>query len=174
MAETKKSNKGIWFVLLAVAIAIAVVFYSTRSDTEGPIVEDVPDVKVEEPIDPSEPGVDPVEDAQAIISRQTVSVLGLEIGMGSGDAENLIEARLKPETSEGNQTYDLKLTPQTQNGYTLMAVADNMLDDSVQAQEITAIFRPGQREAFILAEYTVRVKCRRGNNAGQWQTQVCP
>jgi len=99
MAEAKKSNKGIWFVLLAVAIAIAVVFYSTRSDTDEPIVEDVPDVKVEEPID---------------------------------------------------------------------------LDDSVQAQEITAIFRPGQREAFVLAEYTVRVKCRRGNNAGQWQTQVCP
>ena len=183
MSEEKKSQKGVWIGLIAVAIALAVVFYSTRQGNDDPVIEDttetiVPDTKTEEPIDPDGTpdgsDMDVLEKTQEILNRQSITIPGLELGMGSGEAENLIEARLKPETSEGNQTYDLKMTPQTENGYTLMGVADNMMDDSVQAQEITAIFRPGQREAFVLSEYTVRVKCRRGANAGQWQTQVCP
>ena len=94
--------------------------------------------------------------------------------MSSAEVENLLEERFTPETSEGNQSFDMRLTPQTENGYSLIAMADNLMDDSLKAQEITAMFRPGERDNFVLSEYNVRVQCRRGSNAGNWQTQACP
>lgn len=187
MMSEKTSNRKslVLWLIAALLLVLALVMYLGRdSDApQGPIdtpvvqpIEPVsPEVPSEpiEPIEPSEPDVDPVEKAKAIIGQQSVSMQGLEIGMESGEAINLIEALMKPETQDGNQSYSMRLTPETANGFTLLAVSDNILDDSVKAQEVTAIFTPGQRVAFVLSEYSVRVKCYRNANEEAWQTNAC-
>jgi hypothetical protein len=156
--KTSTSSKIFW-LLIAVIILGAIAFFMMR-ETE------TSDLPIETTQGPTNPGED--------LALQTASVPGLEIGMTSAEVENLLEERFAPETSEGNQSFQMRLTPQTENGYSLIAVADNILDDSLKAQEITAFFRPDERNNFVLSDYNVRVQCRRGSNIGNWQTQVCP
>lgn len=179
MTERESSNKGVWIALFAVLVALLVVGLSLSvvlksDDTE---VDDTSSESVVDPqpgdLTPPDKTAEPTE-PEGVISAQTVTVPGMELGMSSADVENLLEDRYTPETSEGNQTFNMRLTPQTETGYSLIAVVDNMMDDSVKSQEITAMFRPGERDNFVLSDYTVRVQCRRGSNAGNWQEQVCP
>lgn len=177
--KANQKSKSLWLIL-AGCIILALAFYLSRDNGTDLVPNDPagetpsePQLGDLTPPDKTADPIDPVEEATALVNKGSVTIAELAIGMGSGEAENVIERLLKPKTSEGNQTYDMRLTPQTQNGYTLIAVADNMMDDSVKAQEVTAMFRPGQRDAFILSEYTVRVQCRRGAKVGQWQTERC-
>jgi len=179
MSETKSNKKMVgWLIvigLIAFLFGVGIYIGNKKSDetpaaeTSGETVLDpqagdlTPPDKTAEPTEPED-----------VIAAQTASVPGLEIGMSSAEVENLLEERFTPETSEGNQSFNMRLTPQTANGYSLIAVVENMMDDSVKSQEITAMFRPGARDNFVLSEYNVRVQCRRGSNAGNWQTQACP
>jgi hypothetical protein len=156
--KTSTSSKIFW-LLIAVIILGAIAFFMMRETKTF-------DLPIETTQGPTNPGED--------LALQTASVPGLEIGMTSAEVENLLEERFAPETSEGNQSFQMRLTPQTENGYSLIAVADNILDDSLKAQEITAFFRPDERNNFVLSDYNMRVQCRRGSNIGNWQTQVCP
>lgn len=179
MAQKETPNKAVWIALFSVLVALIVVGLSLsvvlRSD-------DTPSVETsEETILDPQPGdltspdktAEPTE-PEEIISAQKVTIPGMKLGMSSAELENLLEDRFESDTSEGNQSFDMRLTPQTENGYSLIATADNLMDDSVKAQEITAMFRPGESDNFVLSEYNVRVQCRRGSNAGDWQEQVCP
>ncbi|GGX59190.1 hypothetical protein GCM10011309_05980 [Litorimonas cladophorae] len=50
-------------------------------------------------------------------------------------------------------------------------------DDSVKAQEVYAVFTgPGGANKFnqSLAAYGMRIKCYRGSNTTEWQTDLCP
>ena len=180
MSEEKKNKQGLmWLlifvgavVLLAAAIYIGKGVGSAINPNDEGVIEDTLDPQPGD-LSPPDKTAEPTEPDE-IISAQRVTVPGMELGMSSAEVENLLEERFTPETSEGNQSFAMRLTPQTENGYSLIAMADNLMDDSVKAQEITAMFRPGERDNFVLSEYTVRVQCRRGSNAGQWQTQVCP
>lgn len=180
MTDEEKNKQGLmWLLILVGAVfLLAAAIYigrsigsATNADVETP---------VDAPIDPRPGDLTPPDktaeptEPDEIISAQRVTVPGMELGMSSAEVENLLEERFTPETSEGNQSFDMRLTPQTENGYSLIATADNLTDDSVKAQEITAMFRPGERDNFVLSEYNVRVQCRRGSNAGNWQTQACP
>lgn len=179
MHEKKSSNNGVWIALFSVLVALVVVAISLSILLRSDDVTTV-DSPINAPIDPSPEDLSPPDktaepvEPEDIISSQRITVPGMELGMASAEVENLLEERFTPKTSEGNQSFDMRLTPQTENGYSLIAVADNLMDDSVKAQEITAMFRPGERDNFVLSDYSVRVQCRRGTNAGQWQTQACP
>lgn len=179
MSEKNSSKNGVWIALFAVFVALVVVALSLsvvlRSDNT-----DAVETPIDAPIDPRPGDLTPPDktaeptEPDEIISAQRVTIPGMELGMSAAEVENLLEERFTPETSEGNQSFDMRLTPQTENGYSLIAMADNLMDDSLKAQEITAMFRPGERDNFVLSEYNVRVQCRRGSNAGNWQTQACP
>lgn len=179
MTQKETPNKGVWIALFSVLVALIVVGLSLsvvlRSD-DTPSVE-TSDETILDPqpgdLTPPDKTAEPPE-PEEIISAQKITIPGMELGMSSAEVENLLEDRFEPETNEGNQSFDMRLTPQTANGYSLIATADNLMDDSVKAQEITAMFRPGDRDNFVLSEYNVRVQCRRGSNAGNWQEQVCP
>lgn len=54
------------------------------------------------------------------------------------------------------------------------ATQDNMGDDSVKAQQIMAVFIPVSVDAAKLEGYGARIKCWRGENKDQWQTDLCP
>jgi len=59
----------------------------------------------------------------------------------------------------------------------LLFARNNILDDAVFAEEIYAVFAgPGDAEKFNqkLAAYGLRLKCRRGENAMEWTTELCP
>ena len=160
--------------IIVVILGLIVGFYlATRGGSDDADVTPPPEAPIQTtPETPTTPDPGPTDPTE-IITAQTVTIPGVEIGMDSIEAEDAIEAFLKPKTSEGNQTYNMRLTPQTQNGYSLIAVADNMLDDSLKAQEITAIFTPGSVDGtFVLSEYTSKVKCRRGTGDA-WQTKRC-
>lgn len=179
MTQKETPSKGVWIALFSVLVALIVVGLSLsvvlRSD-------DIPSVETsDETILDPQPGdltppdktAEPTE-PEEIITAQKITIPGMELGMSSAEVENLLEDRFEPKSNEGNQSFDMRLTPQTANGYSLIATADNLMDDSVKAQEITAMFRPGDRDNFVLSEYNVRVQCRRGSNAENWQEQVCP
>ncbi len=180
MTDDDKNKQGLMWLLIFVAavvfLAAAIYIGKSIGSATNPDVE----VPVDSAVDP-QPGdlappdktAEPTEPDE-IISAQRMTVPGMVLGMSSAEVESLLEERFTPETSEGNQSFDMRLTPQTANGYSLIAMADNLMDDSVKAQEITAMFRPGDRDNFVLSEYDVRVQCRRGSNAGNWQKQACP
>lgn len=179
MTQKETPNKGVWIALFSILVALIVVGLSLsvvlRSD-DTPSVE-TSDETILDPqpgdLTPPDKTAEPTE-PEEFISAQKITIPGMELGMSSAEVENLLEDRFEPETNEGNQSFDMRLTPQTANGYSLIATADNLMDDSVKAQEITAMFRPGDRDNFVLSEYNVRVQCRRGSDAGNWQEQVCP
>jgi|GEM_PF-6471764 len=179
MAQKETPNKAVWIALFSVLVALIVVGLSLtvvlRSD-DTPSAE-TPDETIIDPqpgdLTPPDKAARPTE-PNAIISAHKITIPGMDVGMSSAEVESLLEDRFEPETSKGNQSFDMRLTPQTANGYSLIATADNLMEDSIKAQEVTAMFRPGESDNFVLSEYNVRVQCRRGSNAGNWQEQVCP
>lgn len=69
------------------------------------------------------------------------------------------------------------VTFERDDGAVLLFTNKDLPDDSVKAQEIYAVFSgPGGDAKFnqTLAAYGMRVKCRRGANTTEWQTDLCP
>ncbi|MDB2439897.1 hypothetical protein N9W89_14385 [Hellea sp.] len=175
MTQKTKSRKPLIasLIILAIIVVLLLIFVPNNRPADPPSVTPPVTPPVTTPVDP--PATPPATPTPPdVTDTGRIEVQGLEVGMSSEDAEQLIERLLKPETSEGNQTFNVRRTPQTAAGYSLVATANNMLDDSVKAQEIVALFKPGSRDSFVLGEYSSRVKCHRGENTTEWTTQLCP
>ena len=63
------------------------------------------------------------------------------------------------------------------DGSVLLFARNNIPDDAIFAEEVYAVFSgPGDAKKFDqkLAAYGLRLKCRRGDNAMEWTTDLCP
>lgn len=162
--DNKKKN--IWIGLLVLIIILGLGYFFVSKKSTAPI-----DIPAETP---SEVEAPPVTTPRDDVDLGYIKVHGLEIGMPAEDAESKIEALLNPKSEGGQQTYTIRRTPQTEAGYSIVAVADKMQDDSVQGQEIVATFAPSSEGGIVLKDFSSRVKCYRGSDAGKWQNRLCP
>ena len=102
--------------------------------------------------------------------------IGLELGESRLDAIDKIRLYFAPEPG----TSIINLTSSTferDDGSVMLFAWNDMPDDSVFAEEIYAVFSgPGGANKFnqSLAAFGLRMKCRRGENAMQWTTEICP
>ena len=102
--------------------------------------------------------------------------VGLEMGETRLDSIDKIRLYFAPEpgTSMVNMTSS---TFERDDGAVLLFARNNIPDDAIFAEEIYAVFAgPGDAEKFNqkLAAYGLRLKCRRGENAMEWTTELCP
>lgn len=80
----------------------------------------------------------------------------------------------EPGTNMVNMTSS---TFERDDGSVMLFARNNIPDDAIFAEEVYAVFSgPGDAEKFNqkLAAYGLRLKCRRGDNAMEWTTDLCP
>lgn len=176
MSENQSQKMGglLWALITVIGAIVLIGGLYWVTTQRGAIDEppvDQPDTPLEQSIPETEDEIEAVvEEAEDVFNRRTLSLEGVERGMSSANFENLLEEHF--DTGEGDQTFTMRLTPQTPNGYSLIAIVENMNDPDIAAQEITAQFSPGDGPAFILSDYTIRVKCS-GAGFADWSTEAC-
>jgi len=155
------------------AYALASCGQSTDAPTSPPQIE-------AENTPPAPPLFEPtgnLEDIQfSDYSIELAASVGLEMGETRLDSIDKIRLYFAPEpgTSMVNMTSS---TFERDDGSVLLFARNNIPDDSAFAEEIYAVFAgPGDAEKFNqkLAAYGLRLKCRRGENAMEWTTELCP
>ena len=109
-------------------------------------------------------------------STELAEVVGLKIGETRLASTDKIRLYFSPEpgtrfiTSSSN-------TFERDDGAVFLFARTGIPDDSVKAQEVYAIFSgSGGADKFkqTLAAYGMRIKCHRGENTTEWQTELCP
>ena len=109
-------------------------------------------------------------------SQGLAGPLGLVMGESRLDSIDKIRLYFAPEPGV-NMVNMTSSTFERDDGSVMLFARNNLPDDSVFAQEVYAVFSgPGNTEKFnqTLASYGLRVKCRRGNTAMEWSTELCP
>jgi len=104
-------------------------------------------------------------------SEELAKFIQLEIGEESWAAIDKMRLYFAPEDGETilqtkTSTFDRP------DGSVMIYTVSGLRDDSVHAQELFMIFE-GAEDAQILAAYGVKIKCKRGVNTTQWQTELC-
>ncbi|WP_017930286.1 hypothetical protein [Robiginitomaculum antarcticum] len=103
------------------------------------------------------------------------SWLELELGMDIDTAEPIIRERFGDDIQEEGQLSFTIERIYSANGRTvILATQEGALDDSISAQQLYAEFIPDSPLTNKLEFFGLRHKCRRGDNPGQWTTQLCP
>ncbi len=104
-------------------------------------------------------------------SSDLAKFTGLERGEARIDAVDKVRLYFAPQGAEivktSTKTFD------RDDGSVMIFSVSGLKDDSVKAQEIFLILE-GQGYDQTLAEYGMRIKCHRGNNTTNWQTELCP
>ena len=102
----------------------------------------------------------------------------LDLIMGESRLDSIDKIRLyfapEPGTNMVNMTSS---TFEREDGSVMLFARNNIPDDAVFSEEVYAVFSgPGNAEKFNqkLAAYGLRLKCRRGDNAMEWTTELCP
>jgi len=118
-----------------------------------------------------------VEDIDfASYAEHLASPIDLELGDSRLDAIDKIRLYFAPEPG----TNLVNLTSSTfelDDGSVMLFARNDLPDDSVFAEEVYAVFSgSGGVNKFNqeLAAFGLRVKCRRGDNAMEWTTELCP
>lgn len=109
-------------------------------------------------------------------STELASAFGLTMGETRLDSIDKIRLYFAPEPGT-NMVNMTSSTFERDDGSVMLFARNNLPDDSVFAQEIYAVFSgPGDANKFNqkLAAYGLRLKCRRGENAMEWTTKLCP
>ena len=103
---------------------------------------------------------------------------GIDLQMGETRLDSIDKIRLyfapEPGTNMVNMTSS---TFERDDGSVMLFARNNIPDDALFAEEVYAVFAgPGDAEKFNqkLAAYGLRLKCRRGDNAMEWTTDLCP
>ena len=129
------------------------------------------------PVKPPRATLDDVSDEFDIVnfSKENAKFVGLVDGEEMETAELRIRAYFTPEeASEGKISYSYEKT-YASNGLTrVVATATGLMDDSVQAEQLIAYFKPLTPQTAVLSEYGMRFKCYRGENKNQWTKKLCP
>ena len=110
----------------------------------------------------------------ADFSERLGDFVGVEIGQDGAQAQHKIVTYFGVNKDE--ESPDLKVEQKfLTSGLTQVIVTKTALkDDSVKAEQFLAVFTPKTREKSELTAYGMRIKCYRGDNTDQWQTQLCP
>ena len=122
------------------------------------------------PLFPKSKTVDDIDFSQ--YSRDLAKFTELTLGQSRIAAIDVLRLHFAPEqgakiikTASSNFKLD--------GGSVMLMSADGISDDSVRAQEFYLIFE-GDPNAEKLADFGARIKCYRGENITEWQTELCP
>ncbi len=108
-------------------------------------------------------------------STELASHIGLKQGEIRLDAIDKMRLYFAPEPGT-NMVNLTSSTFERDDGSVMIFARNNLPDDSVFAEEVYAVFSgPGGVNKFdqTLATYGLRMKCRRGENAMEWTTELC-
>lgn len=111
----------------------------------------------------------------AAYSQELASGFGLELGETRLDSIDKIRLYFSPEPGT-NMVNMTSSTFERDDGAVLLFSRNNIPDDSVFSEEVYAVFSGSKTDKFNqkLAAYGVRQKCRRGDKAMEWTTELCP
>jgi hypothetical protein len=112
-------------------------------------------------------------------STDMAKFVGLEVGESHTSAVAKISAYFAPETlGEGKKQESSVSIYDRDGGSILLAVSDGLMDDSVKGESLYAVFakedlgEDGVTQTLVT--YGLKVKCWRGENKDNWQTDLCP
>jgi hypothetical protein len=132
-----------------------------------------------EPIPPATPTL-PAANLEDIDFTQYSQDLArwVELEMGETRINSMDKLRLYFAPERGDDIVNLRSsTFERDDGSVILFAKTGIKKDSVKAQEIYAVFSgPGGDAKFnqTLAAYGMRIKCYRGENTTEWQTDLCP
>ena len=109
-------------------------------------------------------------------STELASKIDLQMDENRLDAIDKIRLYFAPEPGT-NMVNMTSSTFERDDGSVMLFARNNIPDDAVFSEEVYAVFSgPGNAEKFNqkLAAYGLRLKCRRGDNAMEWTTELCP
>lgn len=105
-------------------------------------------------------------------SKGLAKFTGLKEGQSRGEAVDNVRLYFAPE--QGSQIISTsQSTFERDDGAVLIFGARGLPDDSVKAEEIFLILS-GEKGSQTLAAFGSRIKCHRGKNTTEWQTDLCP
>ncbi len=122
------------------------------------------------PIFPKSKTIDDIDFGQ--YSRGLASFTDLKHGQSRIAAIDIVRLLFAPEQG-ANIIKTASSTFELEGGSVMLLSADGFADDSVRAQEFYLIFE-GEKGAQKLADFGTRIKCWRGENTTDWQTELCP
>jgi len=108
-------------------------------------------------------------------SPELASPFGLIIGETRLDSIDKIRLYFSPEPGT-NMVNMTSSTFERDDGSVMLFARNNIPDDAIFSEEIYAVFSGSKTDKFNqkLAAYGLRLKCRRGDNAMEWTTNLCP
>lgn len=105
-------------------------------------------------------------------SKDLAKWTGLKEGQSRGEAVDNVRLYFAPEG--GNTIISTSQSSfERDDGAVLIFGASGLPDDSVKAEEIYLILT-GAKGAQTLGAFGSRIKCHRGENTTEWQTDLCP
>jgi len=157
-------------LILISSLALALTACGSK-DVEAPVVPEVETVEGFEVVTPPEvPEIMNVSDIDfSSYSLDLAKFVGLEIGEAKEISSQKIKAYFAPEKgAQGNATYEFSEFGAI-GGYVMLSSSDGIADDSIKGQELYAVFKDEK-----LVTYGMKIKCWRGENKDNWQTDLCP
>lgn len=105
-------------------------------------------------------------------SKDLAKLTGLKEGQSRGEAVDNVRLYFAPEA--GSQIISTsQSTFERDDGAVLIFGASGLPDDAVKAEEIYLIVS-GAKGDQTLGAFGSRIKCHRGENTTEWQTNLCP
>ena len=108
-------------------------------------------------------------------SQEMAQAFGLELGETRLDSIDKIRLYFSPEPGT-NMVNMTSSTFERDDGSVMLFARNNIPDDAIFSEEIYAVFSGSKADKFNqkLAAYGLRQKCRRGDKANEWTTELCP
>ncbi len=109
-------------------------------------------------------------------SQDLARAFDLKMGESRLDSIDKIRLYFAP-TKGGHIVNTTSSTFERDDGSVMIFASSGLQDDSVKAEEVYVVFSgTGGADKFnqSLAAYGMRIKCYRGENTTEWQTNLCP
>lgn len=168
-----------------IAVISALLLAACSQQPETPALPDVPQPAgtVQVPAAPqSASEIMRISDIDfASYTRGLADGVELELGENMSAATPKLEGFFSPQSKSTEEAVDAGRkktetefsTFEAEGGKVTLVERVNIKDDSVKAEQFYAIFK-AKGEGFILADYGMKIKCHRGGNTENWQTELCP
>jgi len=183
-AANTKRNRIAALIAIVLGLIVGFVIAISGGDDDAPVSE-LPELSGQERLTSATPPTPPspslpenkLEDVDfSAYSTALARFVGLELGDTRLETIDKIRLYYAPESGStiittASQTFE------RDDGSVFVFSRTGLPDDSVQAEEVYAIFSgPGGADKFnqTLAAYGMRIKCYRGENTTEWQTDLCP